>query len=431
MSDILSELRWRAQIAQISDPDGLAAHLAGGSRAVYCGFDPTADSLQIGNLVPILALARFQRAGHRPVVVVGGGTGLIGDPGGRTAERQLNPAETVRAWAERFRGQIAPFLDFASQAAPATMVDNADWLLPLSALELMRDVGKHFPVNVMLAKESVRARLEGPGISYTEFSYMLLQAFDYLHLARDHGCRVQIGGNDQWGNLIAGVDLIRRSGEGEAFALTVPLVTSPSGAKLGKTAEGTIWLDPQKTSPYAFYQYWLQVDDRDVVTFLKTFTYVDEAGVAELAAELAERPERRTAQRRLAEEVTGLVHGADELARARAASEALFGGGRIDAVDAALLEIALDGAPSVRLDPAVAPPPYADLLVATGLASSKSEAARLAAGGGVYANDERVEDAASAPDADRFLDGRLLVLRRGKRQRALVVRDGAGRALRA
>jgi len=428
MDDVLSELRWRGQIAQISDPDGLASHLASGSRAVYCGFDPTADSLQIGNLVPILALARFQRAGHRPIVVVGGGTGLIGDPGGRTSERQLNPVETVKAWAERFRGQIAPFLDFASQTAPATMVDNADWLLPLSALELLRDVGKHFPVNVMLAKESVRARLEGPGISYTEFSYMLLQAFDYLRLARGHDCRVQIGGNDQWGNLVAGVDLIRRSGEGEAFALTVPLVTSPSGAKLGKTAEGTIWLDPAKTKPYTFYQYWLNVPDEDVVTYLKTFTYVDEAGIAGLAAELAEHPERRSAQRRLAEDVTSLVHGSGELARAQAASAALFGRGRIDAVEPAVLEVALDGAPSVRLASGVPPPPYADLLVATGLASSKSEAARLAAGGGVYANDERVEDAAAAPAADRFLDGRLLVLRRGKRQRALVVRGGSSRA---
>jgi tyrosyl-tRNA synthetase len=427
MDDVLEELRWRGQIAQVSDPDGLASHLASGSRAVYCGFDPTADSLQIGNLVPILALARFQRAGHRPLVVVGGGTGLIGDPGGRTSERQLNPAETVRAWAERFRGQIAPFLDFESRTAPATMLNNADWLVPLQAIELLRDVGKHFPVNVMLAKETVRARLEGPGISYTEFSYMLLQAFDYLRLARDHGCRVQIGGNDQWGNLVAGVDLIRRSGEGEAFALTVPLVTSPSGAKLGKTAEGTVWLDPAKTRPFHFYQYWLNTDDRDVDTFLKTFTFLDEAEVAALGAELAANPGARVAQRRLAEEVTRLVHGPAELARAQAASEALFGRGRIDAVEPRVLEVALDGAPSLRLDPAVEPPPYADLLVATGLASSKSEAARLAAGGGVYANDERVADAASAPAPDRFLDGRLLVLRRGKRQRALVVRDGAAR----
>jgi tyrosyl-tRNA synthetase len=401
MDDVLAELRWRGQIAQISDPDGLARHLAGGSRPVYCGFDPTADSLQIGNLVPILALARFQRAGHRPIAVVGGGTGLIGDPGGRTSERQLNPAETVRAWAERFRAQIAPFLDFASQTAPATLVNNADWLLELSALELLRDVGKHFPVNVMLAKESVRTRLEGPGISYTEFSYMLLQAYDYLHLARDHGCRVQIGGNDQWGNLTAGVDLIRRVGAGEAFALTVPLVTSPSGAKLGKTAEGT---------------------------FLKTFTFLDEAEVASLEAEREANPGARAAQRRLAEEVTGLVHGAGAVAQARAASEALFAGGRIEAVDVRVLEVALDGAPSLRLPPDAPVPPYAELLVGTGLASSKSEAARLAAGGGVYANDERVSDVAAAPGADRFLDGRLLVLRRGKRQRALVVRGDDGRA---
>jgi tyrosyl-tRNA synthetase len=428
MDDVLAELRWRGQIAQISDPDGLARHLAGGSRPVYCGFDPTADSLQIGNLVPILALARFQRAGHRPIAVVGGGTGLIGDPGGRTSERQLNPAETVRAWAERFRAQIAPFLDFASQTAPATLVNNADWLLELSALELLRDVGKHFPVNVMLAKESVRTRLEGPGISYTEFSYMLLQAYDYLHLARDHGCRVQIGGNDQWGNLTAGVDLIRRVGAGEAFALTVPLVTSPSGAKLGKTAEGTVWLDPARTRPFHFYQYWLHTDDRDVGTFLKTFTFLDEAEVASLEAEREANPGARAAQRRLAEEVTGLVHGAGAVAQARAASEALFAGGRIEAVDVRVLEVALDGAPSLRLPPDAPVPPYAELLVGTGLASSKSEAARLAAGGGVYANDERVSDVAAAPGADRFLDGRLLVLRRGKRQRALVVRGDDGRA---
>jgi tyrosyl-tRNA synthetase len=280
----------------------------------------------------------------------------------------------------------------------------------------------------MLAKESVRTRLEGPGISYTEFSYMLLQAYDYLHLARDHGCRVQIGGNDQWGNLTAGVDLIRRVGAGEAFALTVPLVTSPSGAKLGKTAEGTVWLDPARTRPFHFYQYWLHTDDRDVGTFLKTFTFLDEAEVASLEAEREANPGARAAQRRLAEEVTGLVHGAGAVAQARAASEALFAGGRIEAVDVRVLEVALDGAPSLRLPPDAPVPPYAELLVGTGLASSKSEAARLAAGGGVYANDERVSDVAAAPGADRFLDGRLLVLRRGKRQRALVVRCDDGRA---
>jgi tyrosyl-tRNA synthetase len=417
---LLEELAWRELIAGVANEQRLVDLLRPGGAAVYCGFDPTADSLHVGNLVPLLTLARFQRAGHRPIALAGGGTGLIGDPSGRAAERQLNDAEVVAEWTGRIREQLTRFLDFE---AGAVLVDNYTWLRELTAIEFLRDIGKHFPVGWMLGKESVRARMEGEGMSFTEFSYMVLQAYDFLHLSRTHGCLIQIGGSDQFGNITAGIELIRRVDGGSAAGLTVPLITTASGQKFGKTAEGAVWLDPARTSPYAFYQYWLNVDDRDAVRYLKIFTFLDRGTIEQLEQRTAERPELREAQRRLAREMTSLVHGDEECARAIEVSEALFGSGAVGELDPNRLERALESAPTVHLDSGTEPPAYAELLVQTGLARSISDAARLAAGGGVYANDARVADVQARPGPEQFLGGRVLVLRRGRRSHALVVRD--------
>jgi tyrosyl-tRNA synthetase len=420
---IIDELRWRGLIEQITDEDRIRARLAAGSTHVYCGFDPTAASLHVGNLVPLLGLARFQRAGHSPIALVGGGTGLIGDPKAG-AERSLTADDVVEAWSERFRHQIEPFLDFRSTVAPAILVDNHEWLSRLSAIELMRDVGKHFPVGYMLAKETVRSRLAGAGISYTEFSYMLLQSYDYLLLRRRFGCHLQVGGSDQWGNITAGCELIRRVDAASADALTFPLITKADGAKFGKSEAGAIYIDPAMTSTYAFYQFWLNTDDADVVRFLRTFTFLDRETIDELAMAVAERPHERAAARRLATEFTTLVHGEHECARAGEVSEALFGGGRLAAVDPARLAVALDGIPTVRLDPAAEPPTFAQLLVDTGLAASLSEARRLVVAGGVKVNDDRLGDADARPSLGQFLGERFLLLTRGKRARGMVVREG-------
>jgi len=420
-TSLLDELEWRGMVQQVAARERLAELLAAGEATVYCGFDPTADSMHIGNLVPLLALARFQRAGHRPIVLIGGGTGLIGDPSGRSSERTLQDAGTVADWAGRFRKQAGPLLDFDSGAA--LLLDNREWLVPLSAIELLRDVGKHFPVGWMLGKESVRARMEGEGLSYTEFSYMVLQAYDFLYLFREENCLIQIGGSDQFGNITAGIELIRRVAGASAAGLTFPLVTNAAGEKFGKSVDGAIWLDPARTSPYAFYQFWINTEDRDAVPYLKLFTFLDRERISELEAALAAHPERREAQRALAVEMTTMLHGPDECAHAVAVTEALFGSGPLAAVDPARLEIALESAPTVRIDGAASPPEYAELLVQTGLAKSISEAVRLVDGGGVSANDRKVGDARTRPSAGDFLGGRLLVLRRGKRTHALVVRE--------
>jgi tyrosyl-tRNA synthetase len=420
--DILDELEWRGQLEQLTDADRIRTYLSEPGATVYCGFDPTAPSLQIGNLVPLIGLHRFQRAGHAPIVVVGGGTGLIGDPR-QESERMLNPEEVVAEWRERLKAQAARFVDFDSSVAPARIVDNYDWLGRLQATDFLRDVGKHFPVNYMLAKETVRTRLEGEGISFTEFSYMLLQAYDYLHLARTYGCRLQIGGADQWGNITAGCELIRRAGERQADALTLSLVTKSDGTKFGKTEAGAVYIDPELTSVYDFYQFWLQADDGDVIAYLKIYSDLGRDEIAGLEAAVAERPEAREAQRRLADVVTAAVHGEPARASAARVSDALFGRGELRGVDPAALESALDGAPTVRLPPAAAAPSYAELLVQAGLATSLSDADRLVAGGGVYVNDARLEESRSTPDAGDFLGGRLLVLRRGRRNRAVVVRE--------
>jgi tyrosyl-tRNA synthetase len=416
---LLEDLAWRGLVAQVASEQRLAGLVAAGGATVYAGFDPTADSLHVGHLVPLLTLARYQRAGNRPIALAGGGTGLIGDPSGRSSERVLNDTGTVDAWTDRIRGQLSRFLDFDGGAL---LVNNLDWLKDLSAIELLRDVGKHFPMGWMLGKESVRTRIEGDGLSFTEFSYMVLQAYDFLHLEREYGCRIQIGGSDQYGNITAGIELIRRVDGEQAAGQTVPLITDASGQKFGKTSGRAVWLDPERTSPYAFYQYWLQVDDGDAGRYLRLFTFLERAEIEQIESQHAQSPERRDAQRRLAREMTVMVHGDGEWQRAVEISEALFGKGRLSDLDPARLEVALEAAPTLRLAAGADLPSYALLMVETGLAKSTSEAARLAAGGGVYANDDRVEEVTSVPPEQVFLGGRVLVLRRGRRAHGLVVR---------
>jgi tyrosyl-tRNA synthetase len=415
---LLDDLTWRGLIAQVASEDRLAELVTAGGATVYCGFDPTAPSLHVGHLVPLLTLARYQRAGVRPIALAGGGTGMIGDPSGRTSERMLNEAGTVDAWTERIRGQLSRFLDFD---AGALLLNNLDWLAPLTAIELLRDVGKHFPMGWMLGKESVRTRIEGEGLSFTEFSYMVLQSYDFLHLERAYGCLLQIGGSDQYGNITAGIELIRRADGAGAAGQTVPLITDASGQKFGKSTGAAVWLDPERTSPYAFYQYWLNVDDRDAGRYLRLFTFLDRPDIEAIEASQAERPERREAQRRLAQEMTVMVHGDQEWRRAVEVSEALFGKGRLGDLEPERLEVALEAAPTVRLGAGIERS-YAALMVETGLAKSTSEAARLAAGGGVYANDDKIEDVSVTPPDAAFLGGRVLVLRRGRRSHGLVVR---------
>ncbi|MFC0040148.1 tyrosine--tRNA ligase [Actinomadura rayongensis] len=414
MTDILDDLAWRDLIAQSTDTSELRALLAAGPVTLYCGFDPTAPSLHVGNLLQILTLRRFQLAGHRPIGLVGGATGLIGDPSGKSAERVLNSTETVAGWVERIRGQVSRFLDFDGPHA-ARMVSNLDWTGPMSVIEFLRDIGKHFPVNRMLARETVKARLDTTGISYTEFSYVLLQSMDFLELYRRYGCVLQTGGSDQWGNLTAGVDLIRRAEGGVAHALTTPLLTKADGTKFGKTAGGeTYWLDPELTSPYAFYQFWINADDRDVEKFLKVFSFRSREEIEALLKEGADRPALRLPQRALADEMTTLVHGADETSRVTAASRALFGQGSLTDLDERTLRSALAEVPRTEVTPD-ALPSVADLLAASGLCKSKSEARRAIAQGGAYVNNVKVESEDAVPSTSDLLHGRYLVLRRGKR----------------
>ncbi|KAA9374700.1 tyrosine--tRNA ligase [Microbispora cellulosiformans] len=413
MGDILDELEWRDVLAQTTDIDALRKALSDGPITVYAGFDPTAPSLHVGNLATLLILTRFQRAGHRPIGLVGGATGLIGDPSGRSTERALNSSDIVAEWVSRIRVQVERFLSFDEGPTAATLVSNLDWTAELSAIDFLRDVGKHFPVNRMLARESVSARLAGEGLSYTEFSYQILQANDYLELYRRHGCTIQLGGSDQWGNIIAGVDLIRRVESAHVHALTGKLITKADGTKFGKTAGGAVWLDPALTSPYAFYQYWLNADDRDVVRFLKVFTFRTREEIEELEKAVAERPAARAAQRALAEDLTTLVHGAEELARVIAASRALFGQGSLTELDARTLESALAEVPKAAVPTLGAS--YVDLLAQSGLVESKSAARRAVKEGGAYLNNTKITDEEYVPSADDLLHGRFLVLRRGKK----------------
>ena len=424
---ILEDLSWRGLLAQTTDLEALKLDLARGPVTLYCGFDPTADSLHVGNLVPLLALRRFQLAGHRPIALAGGATGFIGDPSGRSAERVLMTADIVASRVARIRSQLERFLDFGDGPTDAVLADNLDWTAPLSAIDFLRDVGKHFSISAMLAKESVSARLEAGGLSYTEFSYMLLQSYDYLELHRRYGCTLQVGGNDQWGNITAGLDLIRRvegADRPPTHALTFPLVTDASGGKLGKsTGGGNIWLDPAMTSPYAFYQYLLNVDDRDVATFLRLLTFLSREQVEELDEATASRPQARAAQRALAQELTALVHGSEELAKVQAASAALFGAGALEELDEATLASALAEAPSTTVTGPT--PPLVELL-ATVLGLSTSEARRAVRGGGAYLNNRKLDDENAEARPEDWLHGRFLVLRKGKRHVAVVERPGSG-----
>ena len=406
---LLDDLEWRGLLAHTTDRDALREALGAGSVRFYVGFDPTAPSLHMGNLVQILTAKRLQEAGHTPYALVGGATGMIGDPRD-SGERTLNTAETVQEWVGRVRRQIEPFLDFDGENA-ATMVNNLDWTQGLSTIDFLRDIGKHFPVNRMLARDVVKSRLEA-GISYTEFSYVLLQSMDFLNLHREHGVVLQFGGSDQWGNLTGGVELIRRADGDHAHAFATPLITKADGTKYGKTEGGALWLDPEMLAPYAFYQFWLNAEDEKVVELLKVFTFLPRAEIEALEAEHTEAPFRRTAQRRLAAEVTTLVHGAEATAGIEAASAALFSGGSLEGADPVVLEQALATA---RPLVAGAGKSVTDLLVESGLVASRGEARRAVGEGGAYVNNVRVEDPEHVPGAEDFLGGRVLVLRRGKK----------------
>ena len=411
---ILDELGWRGLIAQSTDLDALADEAQRGPMTVYAGFDPTAPSLHAGHLVPLLALRRFQRAGHRPIVLAGGATGMIGDPRD-IGERALNEMGAVADWTERIRGQLERFVDFDSSPTGAIVENNLEWTRAMSAIEFLRDVGKHFSVNVMLDRDTIRRRLEGEGISYTEFSYMLLQANDYVELHQRHGCTLQIGGSDQWGNIIAGVRLVRQKLGATVHALTVPLVTSADGTKFGKsTGGGSLWLDPEMTSPYAWYQYFINTADADVIRYLRWFTFLSADELAELEQVTAERPQQRAAQRRLATELTVLVHGEAATAAVEHASRALFGQGELDRLDEATLASALRETSVAQLKPG-GPNGIVDLLVASGLSVSKGAARRTISEGGVSVNNVRIESDEWVPQSSDFLHDRWLVLRRGKR----------------
>jgi tyrosyl-tRNA synthetase len=422
-SGLLDELAWRGLIAQSTDLEALAAEAARAPITLYAGFDPTAPSLHAGSLVPLLALRRFQRAGHRPIVLAGGATGMIGDPRD-IGERVLNTADTVHEWTERIRGQLERFVDFDGSPTGAIVENNLEWTGKMSAIELLRDVGKHFSVNVMLDRDVIRRRLEGDGISYTEFSYMLLQANDFTELYRRHRCVLQVGGSDQWGNIIAGVRLVRQKLGVSVHALTVPLATAADGTKLGKsTGGGNVWLDPEMTTPYAWYQYFVNTADVDVVRYLRWFTFLSAGELAELEEATVSRPQARVAQRRLARELTILVHGESAADAVEHASRALFGRGELAHLDEPTLAAALRETSIAQLKPG-APHGVVDLLVASGLAPSKGAARRTIAEGGVSVNNNKIDDEDWAPRSVDFLHGRWLVLRRGKRHIAGVERVG-------
>lgn len=419
--DVYGEFEWRGLLYDATD--GVREALARAPLTAYSGFDPTASSLHVGTLMPILMLVRLQRFGHSPIAVVGGGTGLIGDPSGKTAERTLLSVEQVEANVEGIRAQLARFLDFNAGTNAARLVNNADWLTKMSAMEFLRDVGKYFTVNNMLAKESVKRRIESEdGISYTEFSYSLLQAYDFLVLHDRHTCTLQVGGSDQWGNIIAGCDLIRRLRGAKAFGVVFPLITTASGTKFGKTEAGTVWLDAERTSPFRFYQFWLNTEDTDVVKYLKFFTFLDADAIGGLANATGASPEKREAQKTLAREVTRLVHGQDHVERAERASSVLFGED-ISTLPAEDVLAVFDDVPSSHVEhgkldgDGVA---VVELLAGSGLAASRSQATQLIRGGGVYVNNRRVTDERARLKAADAIDGRLFVLRKGAKQNHVV-----------
>jgi len=416
---LIADLEWRGLLAQSTDRQALLKDLDAGPISFYIGFDPTAPSLHVGNLVVLLVMRRFQLAGHKPLPLVGGATGLVGDPSGRNEERSLNSDEVVAEWVSRIRKQLELFLTFEGASA-ATLVNNLDWTKDVTAIEFLRDIGKHFSVNQMLTKDSVASRLEAGGISYTEFSYQVLQSFDYLELYRRYNCILQLGGSDQWGNITAGLDLIRRVDSGSAHALTIPLLQKADGTKFGKTASGSVWLDPEMTSPYAFYQYWIGTDDADVERFLKTFSFKSREELGSLFVELRENPGARVAHRALAEELTTLVHGEVECANAQAAAKALFGQGEISELDPKTLASALAQLPRTTINKGEAFPTWVDLLAATGVVDSKSAARRIVKEGGAYLNNQKISGEDFAPSESDLIHGRFLLLRKGKRELAAV-----------
>jgi len=417
--NLIDDLRWRGLVAQSTDEAALAESLKS-PLTLYVGFDPTAPSLHVGNLVVLLVLRRFQLAGHNPLALVGGATGLVGDPSGKNEERTLNSSDTVAEWVERIRKQVSAFLDFDAAKNPARVVNNLDWTQPMSAIEFLRDIGKHFSVNQMLARDSVASRLEAGGISYTEFSYQVLQSFDYLELYKRYNCTLQLGGSDQWGNIVAGLDLIRRVEQGNAHALTVPLLTKADGTKFGKTAGGSVWLDPEMTSPYAFFQYWLNTDDKDVINFLKVFSFKSHEEITNLEIKHNENPGLREAHRELARELTSLVHTPDVAARVEDASKALFGQGDLSLLDLSTLTSALSELPRTTVSSGQEIPTWVDLIAATGVVDSKSAARRIVKEGGAYLNNEKISGEDFRPSKTDFLCGKYAVLRKGKRDLAAI-----------
>ena len=424
----IDHLKERGLVAQLSAEQALAEHLETGVRTVYCGFDPTADSLHIGNLVPLLALRRFQLAGHRPLLLVGGATGMIGDPGGRDNERELQPAEVVEQQLGSIREQAKQFLDFDCGDSSAVVVNNADWTRDLTAIDYLRDIGKHFSVNAMIQKESVRRRIEdaSQGISYTEFSYMILQAYDFMVLNREYDCTIQMGGSDQWGNITAGIELIRRAAGNRAYAITYPLVTKADGAKFGKSSGGAVWLSPTMTSPYSFYQFWLNSLDADVMDYLRTFTFLDESELSNLAAAHDADPGARGAHRVLASEVTRLVHGGKGLEAAERISESLFSNSLARLGEADLEQLAHDGMPSTRQGKDTL---LVDVLVESGLALTPKgevtmgQARKLIQGNGVSVNGKKVSDIEATLSRDQALYGRYFIVQKGRKNHHLVVLD--------
>lgn len=422
VENVFDEFRWRGLVYDFSE--GLAETLAKDKVTVYIGFDPTSNSLQVGNLLALMGLARMQRFGHTPIALAGGGTGMIGDPSGKTSERQLLAQDEVEGNVEAIKGQLARFLDFDASKNPAQIVNNADWLLSVTMMTFLRDVGKHFTVNYMMAKESVRIRLdrEGEGISYAEFSYMLLQAYDFLQLYDRYNCTLQAGGSDQWGNITAGTELIRRARGGRAYGLVYPLITGPDGNKLGKTERGTIWLDAEKTSPYRYYQFWFNTGDVDVINYLRYFTWLTRAEIADLEQKLAEHPEYREAQRTLAQEMTRMTHGETALSRAEQASAVLFGGEVAGLGAAEIADIFADvpssEVPRTHLEGTGVS--LVDLLAELGMTRSKGEARRLVQNGGVYVNNIQVSDLERVLSLEDAIEGQFVVLRKGKRSYHLV-----------
>ena len=418
-NELIADLKWRGLFSQSTDEKALIEALKN-PTTLYIGFDPTAPSLHVGNLVVLLALRRFQLAGHIPIALVGGATGLIGDPSGKNEERSLNTTDVVAAWVERIRVQVSKYLDFQAKPNAAIVANNLDWTSPLSAIEFLRDIGKHFSVNQMLAKDSVASRLEAGGISYTEFSYQVLQSYDFLELYRRHNCTLQLGGSDQWGNIVAGLDLIRRVESGSGHALTIPLLAKADGSKFGKTAGGAIWLDPEMTSPYAFFQYWLNTDDQDVINFLKVFSFKSRGEIEALGKTHNENPGAREAHRALARELTSIVHSEDICNRVELAARALFGQGELSDLDEATLASALAELPRTTVKSGEPIPTWVDLLAATGVVDSKSAARRIVKEGGAYLNNSKISGEDFAPQKSDFLCGKYAVLRKGKRDLAAV-----------